>query len=359
MWCDASSVLGPMNAGRTGMRPEHVSHPHDSVVAKQILSICLIDVTMGKCSHHPLSVLPSLPLSVCAFRFLIIYYLFLLKLNLRVLFVSLQQMLLKLVKRLASLQHQQQPSNTNQIIDELVNSGSSDQANDNDNGTANSISSSRDLVARLGTNNNGVDSNNNNNNHINNGGGVSVSNNSSKKRFFTNNIINNTNYQRVYQDGSDKIDCITTSLTSSYPNKIGSNHANALNVTPNNQPANNMGSNVSRHSGKGLSGRRTQSSGLFRPHYTHTHTHYTLALSIQSMLVSSRCHRQHCASHIIIIFHFSCKRVASHTRHISAYSAHTPTSHDTLHGRSCGYIIIKMESTFRTKPILIIASLFP
>lgn len=180
-------------------------------------------------------------------------------------FVSLQQMLLKLVKRLASLQHQQQPSNANQIIDELVNnSGTSDQANDN-NGTTNAISSSCDFIARLGTNHTGVDSNNNNHSNNSNSGGVGVTNNSSKKRFFTNNIINNTNYQRVYQDGSDKIDSIATSLSSSYSNK-NSNSTNEVNVTPNQQPTNNMGSNVSRHSGKGLSGRRTQSSGLFRLH---------------------------------------------------------------------------------------------
>lgn len=237
-------------------------------------------------------------------------------------FVSLQQMLLKLVKRLASLQHQQQPSNTNQIIDELVNnnSGTSDQANDN-NATTNAISSSREFITRLGTTHTGVDSNNNHHSNNNNSGG-GISNNSSKKRFFTNNIINNTNYQRVYQDGSDKIDSIATSLSSSYSNK-NSNSTNEVNVTPNKQPTNNMGSNVSRHSGKGLSGRRTQSSGLFRK--------YKYIYNIRLSSVQHFCHAK---------FHFPCEHLTSYEH--SAY----------LH-------IIKMESTFRANPILIIPSRFP
>lgn len=102
----------------------------------------------------------------------------------------------------------------------------------------------------------------------------------------TNNNINNNNnnnnyyYQKVYQDGTDRTGYFTNALFISSnkgkTNYIGNGNANKSNQVKTNierqqqqqhhqqqqQTDNNMGSNVSRHSGKGLSGRRTQSSGM-------------------------------------------------------------------------------------------------
>lgn len=77
----------------------------------------------------------------------------------------------------------------------------------------------------------------------------------------------NYRYQKVYQDGTDKTGYHTNTF---FVNNIKENERNNTSIELNkdfdctsNQPRLdlNMGSNVSRNTAKGLSGRRTQSSG--------------------------------------------------------------------------------------------------
>lgn len=82
----------------------------------------------------------------------------------------------------------------------------------------------------------------------------------------------NYRYQKVYQDGTDK----TGYFTNTFFINTNENEHSISNTTTSNElkeklkykqnqqrHVNNMGSNVSRNTAKGLSGRRTQSSGLY------------------------------------------------------------------------------------------------
>lgn len=86
---------------------------------------------------------------------------------------------------------------------------------------------------------------------------------------------NNYYYQKVYQDGTDRTGYFTHNALFIDSNKgktnyIGNGNTNSQvkikterQQQQQQQTDNNMGSNVSRHTVKGLSGRRTQSSGWF------------------------------------------------------------------------------------------------
>lgn len=81
----------------------------------------------------------------------------------------------------------------------------------------------------------------------------------------------NYRYQKVYQDGTDKTGYFTNTFfinTIENEHGINGNTSNELKeklkYKQNQQRhVNNMGSNVSRNTAKGLSGRRTQSSGWY------------------------------------------------------------------------------------------------
>lgn len=95
----------------------------------------------------------------------------------------------------------------------------------------------------------------------------------------------NYRYQKVYQDGTDKTGFYTNTL---FRNNIKDKerHHTSIQLNENNHFQSNqhpfecnMGSNVSRNTAKGLSGRRTQSSGEFRSFCSRSHS-FSLSLTL-------------------------------------------------------------------------------
>lgn len=160
-----------------------------------------------------------------------------------------QQVLLKLVQRLASLQHYPKcnfkPHHNNASINDAPPDNKCDSK-------LNSINKSNITI----TNNN----NNNNNNHRNNNNNLDCANLSqSSDKGQLNSLPSETTINNTATNRSNDVAEINQEIENT-DNGCGAK------VDEYDKPIaneSNMGSNVSRHSGKGLSGRRTQSSGMY------------------------------------------------------------------------------------------------
>lgn len=164
-------------------------------------------------------------------------------------------MLLTFVKCLASFQNQQSniKCEDKAIIDELYKDSVKRESKLNACESIQSIKSSTEIpfkcVTPLAISNDDIYDN------------VIINKNTNQPNYF--------NYQKVYQDGTDKTGYYTNAF---FINTIKGKHScsnssnnevktNETKYQQKQQQTDNMGSNVSRHTAKGLSVRRTQSSG--------------------------------------------------------------------------------------------------